>query len=439
MKRKVMEKTPKYLLLCILMAAFVALSGCGGSGDSGSDGATEPSGESAETDSSSEGDATSDGITPLSLEQIIDIVNTSDSVQVYKDSTMDEEVAAVPQEEIQLTDDEIAKIKEMKLKIGMEFGQMSDPTRWEVAGIESAAKELGITVGETWIAEDVDSQIKDYQNFKTVANDYDALFTIPLDVSLCGEALKEIMKTTDIGYMCSVPYNLDWNDAHFAGCSDANALQAGVYSAKAIATELGGKGTIAEIGYKAGKEGTFASCYNRYLGWDQAFKDYPDIKIVDKWYDDPADVKPIVESLLASNPDIIGVLVDWANTPGNETQQVLADLGLTPWKDITMVTIDYDDAISVPMALNGPDNNYTSAFVAQAWYTVGVNSVKLYAKHLLYGNEAPKYVTCPPFPIATYNNVKTVYETASPDPSSMPPEIADLKDQWELGVEDVWH
>jgi ABC-type sugar transport system substrate-binding protein len=238
--------------------------------------------------------------------------------------------------------------------------------------------------------------------------------------------------------LLSVPFGLDWNDPNFIGISDIDAHQAGVYSAKAAVKILNGKGAIGTIGYINGKKGAIQTCAQRYKGWDEVFKENPDVKVVQKWFDDPAQSKSVISSLLSSNPDIKVLLVDWANPPADQAQQVFKERGLKPWKDISLVTIDLDNTVSIPMAMSGPDNNYTGAFITQTWYGAGANLVKLYAKKLLDAQKAPKYVVSPPLPVTTWENLQTHYTKAVPKDWQIPAEIMNLKNPWPLGVEDQW-
>jgi ABC-type sugar transport system substrate-binding protein len=176
----------------------------------------------------------------------------------------------------------------------------------------------------------------------------------------------------------------------------------------------------------------------RYRGWNDVFKENHDVKIVQKWFDDPAKAGDVVSSMLASNPDIKVLLIDWANPPANQAETVFKQRGLKPWKDIAMVTIDLDNTVVVPMAINGPDNNYTAAFVTQTWYNVGKLWGLMYAKHVLYGNKAPKYVVSPPLPLTTWENLKINYVKAVPQDYPIPLEVDKLANQWPLGVEDQW-
>jgi hypothetical protein len=63
---------------------------------------------------------------------------------------------------------------------------------------------------------------------------------------------------------------------------------------------------------------------------------------------------------------------------------------------------------------------------------------EIYAKHLLYGDKAPKYVVSPPLPMTTWENLKTHYVKAVPSDYPISPEVDKLTNQWTLGVEDQW-
>ncbi len=306
--------------------------------------------------------------------------------------------------------------------------------------MQDVAKDLGITVKDNWVASAQNgiSQLEDYQRIEAIAQNYDAILTLPTDVATSSDILKKIMKKTKVGCDCAAPLGVDWTSSNFIGVSDADAYQAGVQSAEAAVKILNGKGTIGTIGYINGMKGAFRTCAERYRGWNSVFAKNPKVKVVQKWFDDPAQSKQIVAGLMSANPDIKVLVVDWANPPADNAQQVFKERGLKAWKDIALVAIDLDNTIVTPMAKDGPDNNYTAAFVSQTWYSVGCNLAKMYAKNILDGSKASKFVASPPLPITTWNNLKTDYVKVAPKGWPIPQEVTNLQDQWALGVEDKW-
>jgi ABC-type sugar transport system substrate-binding protein len=381
------------------------------------------------------------GLHKLTQQDILDIYSpTSDAV--YQDTTMKTGIKSAALKDVQLTEAEKAKIRTMKLNIGIEQDHLDDAMKWVQQAIKDQCADLGITVKSVWIATAMDSgsisQLADYQRIEAIAQNYDCIFSAVTDTSTSSDILKKIMKKTKMSLLLSVPFGLDWNDPNFAGISDIDAYTAGIYSAKAAIKILGGKGTIGTVGFIAGYKGTINTCYQRYRGWDKVFAENPGVKVVQKWFDDPNQTKAVVSSLMSANPDIKVLLIDWANPPADQAQQVFKERGLKPWKDISMVTIDFDNTVIVPMAKDGPDNNYAGAFITQTWYAAGANMVKLYIKKLLYGDKAPKYVVSPPLPVTTYNNLRTHAELVVPAGFQIPAEITKLTNQSQLGVSNQW-
>lgn len=359
----------------------------------------------------------------------------------YQDIHMKTPVKSASLPDLQLTDEEKQKIRDMHLKIAFEKDALDDAGKLQLQGAKEVANDLGITIKDTWIASDKTgvNQLDDYQRIEAVAQNYDAIFTLPIDLAATSEILKKIMKKTKVGFLASAPFNMNWSDPNFVGVSDADGYMAGVYSAKAAIKIANGKGAIGEVGWINGKNGSFHTVQKRYEGWDSVFKQNPNIKVVKKWYDSPVNAKQVISSMLAANPDIKVLLIDFANPPADQAQAILKERGLQPGEDISMVTIDLDNTITVPMATSGPNNNYTAAFVTQTWYNVGKNLMKLYAKNLLYGEKAPKFVASPPLPITTWDNLKTDYEAAVPSNWNIPQEVKSLTNQWPLGVKDQWN
>lgn len=436
----------RLVALAVIFVMVIGLTvGCGSS-----QGATNNSNQSdtqKETPKEAPKDAPKDaaagkseqGLHKLTQEDIVGIFSANTEA-AYQDQTMKEGVKSVDIKDVQLTEEEKQKIRAMKLKIGIEQDHLDDAMKWVQQAIKDQCKDLNIEVKSVWIAQAQDniSQMTDYQRIEAIAQNYDCIFTPVTDAATSSDVLKKIMKKTKVGFLLSIPFGLDWNDPNFAGASDIDAYKAGIYSAKAAVKILNGKGTIGTIGYINGKKGSVQTCTQRYKGWDKVLKENPDIKVVEKWFDDPAQTKAVVSSLLSSNPDIKVLLIDWANPPADQAQQVFKERGLKPWKDIAMVTIDFDNTIIVPMAKDGPDNNYTGAFISQTWYTAGANQVKLFAKKVLYGDKAPKYVVSPPLPVTTFDNLKTHATKVIPQGFQVPSDIMNLKDSWPLGVEDQW-
>lgn len=444
--QKTWKTGSRVMALVLVLLMVMALSiGCGSSqnatsSSSQSDAQKEtPKEASKEANKDAAAGKSEQGLHKLTQEDITGIFQ-AETEAVYQDQTMKEGVKSADIKDIQLTEEEKQKIRAMNLKIGFELDHMADAMKWVQQAVQDQCKDLGITLKDSWIATTQNniSQLEDYQRIEAIAQNYDAILTLPTDTTTSSDILKKMMKKTKVAFMLSVPLGLDWNDPNFAGATDIDAYKAGIYSAKAAVKILNGKGTIGTIGYINGKNGGVQTCTQRYKGWDKVFAANPDVKVVQKWFDNPNDSKAVINSLLASNPDIKVLLVDWSNPIADLAQQTFKERGLKAWKDIAMVSIDYDSVISVPMAMNGPDNNYAAAFISQTWYTAGANMVKLYAKRLLNGDKAPKYVVSPPLPVTTWNNLKTHCEKSYPAGYEIPKEIMSLKDQWPLGVEDQW-
>ncbi|GGG16779.1 substrate-binding domain-containing protein [Paenibacillus abyssi] len=429
-----MQKKKNRMLLNLSMAIVLITALLVGCSSPATQSASTPANSNAAVggnDSNSEG-----GLYKLTQEDVMEIYEEGIQMK-YQDIHMDEAVESASLADLELTEEEKEKIRAMDLKIAFEKDGLDDAGKWQLQGAKEIADDLGITIADTWIAADKTgvSQLDDFQRIESFAQNYDAFFTLPVDLAATSEVLKKIMEKTKVGFLASAPFDLDWNHPNFVGVSDADGYMAGVYSAKAAIKIANGQGTIGKIGWVNGQNGSFHTVQKRYEGWDAVFAENPDVKVVERWYDSPVNARQVISSMLASNPDIKVLLIDFANPPADQAQAILKERGLKPWQDIAMVTIDLDNTITVPMATSGPDNNYTAAFVSQTWYEVGKNLIKLYAKHLLYGDEAPKFIASPPLPLTTWNNLKPSFEAAVPSNYNIPKDITDLTDQWDLGIE----
>lgn len=398
--------------------------------------ATQAATDSAPTPDTPDAPAASGALHPLTLDDVKEIYNP-DAQASFQDETMQQPVVSGGAADLELTEEEKEIIRGMNLKIGLEQDHLDDAMKLIQQAFRDECADLNIELADIWMATDMDgaSQMDDYQNFLAIADQYDAFFTCLSDASINSDILKQIMQKTDVGFMLAVPFDLDWSDPNFIGLTDINAYEAGVASAKsAIKILADSGGSIGTIGYVNGRNGAINTCYQRYLGWDEVFGQNPDVVVHDAWYDNPADSKSVISSLLASNPDIKVLLVDWSYPPADNAMQVCQELGLKAGQDISIVSIDYDNVVTIPMASQGNDS-YAAAAAAQTWYTAGANLVKMYARHLLDEGQNVKFVASNPAPMTTPMNVKTIFRVVVPetvDAIPMPPEIEGLTDQWSL-------
>lgn len=387
------------------------------------------------------------GLHYLTKEDIAQIYNP-EALASYQDDTMAEAVVSGTSEDLKLTEEEVEKIREMGLTICLEQDHLDDAMKLIQQAFHDACDELGITLGSIWMATDQDgaSARSDYENFLSVTDEYDAFFTCLSDASLNTDVLKEIMEEIPVGYMLAVPLDMDWaNTENFIGVTDINAKEAGIQSAKAALSVIGGEGVIGTVGYENGRTGAINTCYQRYQGWNEVFEGAGDaLSVVQTWYDDPANSKALIQSLLASNPDIEVLLIDWSYPVADYALQVCNEMGLVAGEDIYIVSIDYDNAVTIPMATYG-EESYVAACVAQDWYTAGYNLVYMYCRYLLDNGENTKFVAANPAPVTNCYNVKTTYDLIIPETVTAIPmvdEVAKLENQWtleDLGIENAWN
>jgi|GEM_PF-1995739 len=432
------------IALVTAMSAAMLMTGCGVKGAAPAATTQEADTQATTAQTVATASEAKTGLHVLTQEDITEMYNPEASAS-FKDATMEKAVVSGSSEDLELTEAEKEIIRGMKLRIGLEQDHLDDAMKLIQQAFRDQCQELGIELSDIWMAADQDggSQMNDYQNFLAIADQYDGFFTCLSDASINSDILKQIMEKTDVGFMLAVPFDLDWANPNFVGITDINAYEAGVSSAKAAIKILNGQGKIGTIGYVNGQNGSINTCYQRYLGWDEVFKANPDVPVVQAWYDNPSDSKAVVAALLAANPDIKTLLVDWSYPPADNAMQACQELGLVPGKDISLVSIDFDNVVTIPMASKGAES-YAAACVAQTWYTAGANLVKMYARHILDEGKNVKFVASNPAPVTTPMNVKTNFRIIVPETVSaipMPKEIEALSDQWtleELGVENIW-
>jgi ABC-type sugar transport system substrate-binding protein len=380
------------------------------------------------------------GFYKLTQQDIEEIFETAAYGEYFDQTVMTEPVTSSGPESVLLTEEEKEKIRGMNLVVAEETWGVNDPMEQMIDGLEEVMKELNVRFEDKWLAPEISSeaQIQDWQRFEAIAGNYDGFFTIALDQASGTDIIGRIMEKTMVTFIVSPVWGIPFDDPNFGGFADADAYLGGLYSAEAAIKILNDSGTLGTMGWAAGRDGVFHSVAERYRAWNDVFAKYPDLTVKQTWFDNPDTGGEVVAGFLASNPDIRVLLIDWSDSPAIQAMEVLGQLGLKAWEDIVIVTMDTADGICIPMALDGPDNNMIAAYVPLTWYHTGRLWGLVWAKNIVTGGKGPKYVTSPPMPVTVYENLETMYKKSVPKGWPIPKEVEELKNQWPLGVEDVW-
>jgi ribose transport system substrate-binding protein len=181
-----------------------------------------------------------------------------------------------PAEEVQLTDEELQKIKGMNATaaIVMHYGG-DDWSRAQINGLTTRFKEMGIEVIATTDADfDPGKQVSDIET--VLAKDPDIIVSIPTDPVATADAYKKAAEQgVELVFMDNVPDGFQQGKDYVSVVS-ADNYGNGVASAHLLASSLGGEGKVGAIFHAA----DFFVTQQRYEGFQKTMKEeYPDLTL----------------------------------------------------------------------------------------------------------------------------------------------------------------
>jgi ribose transport system substrate-binding protein len=313
MKLNHTPRTPK--VGALILALALGLTGCSGGGTSG--GAGDTGGSSA----------------PAAAKP--SLVFTGPNKE--KPGTLDE---------LTLTNDEIAKVKQGGYTAAFVWHTASEFVSAVEKGARQEFEELGIKVVASTQA-DFDAA-KQANNMQTVlALDPDIIVTIAVDPTSAATAFKPavdkgvklvIMTTPPAGYTAG---------KEFVSIVTESLTDAGRANAEILGDALGGRGDVGYLYHDA----DFWFTNQR----DKAFKDwlayeYPDMKITAKeGFTDESRTEELATAMITRNPNLKGIYVSWATA----AQGVVSAIRNSGRTDIKVVTNDLDATLAADMMGNG--------------------------------------------------------------------------------------
>jgi ribose transport system substrate-binding protein len=327
--------------------------------------------------------------------------------KVYSTGPHGEQAASAS--EIQLTPDEVAKVKSMNATaaICLHYGG-NDWSTAQVEGQKARMAELGITLLTVTDANfKPEKQVSDVET--VLVRKPNIIISIPTDPVATAAAYK---KAADRGvklvFMDNVPNGL------VAGKDYVSDVSADNYGNGVAAGYI-----MADILNKSGKVGTvfhaadFFVTKERYQGFKETVtKNYPDINIVEEQGisgpDFAGDAQKAAAAMLTKHPDLKAIWAVW-DVPA---QGVIAAARAANRKDLAIVTEDLGLTAAVSIA----SKEFIKGLGAQRPYDQGVTEVNLAAYGLL-GKPAPAYVALATLPVTRENVLQawqTVYHVAAP-------------------------
>ncbi|WP_394238698.1 substrate-binding domain-containing protein [Niallia oryzisoli] len=382
-----MKKKLAVLAMSVLLSS-TALMGCG------SNSSTSGKDESAkqETSISTSG--------PLTINQKIN----GDQEILSKGPSGETAVSA---KTLQLTEDELAKIKEGKYKaaIVMHYAG-NDWATAQINGLKAAFERMGIEVVAVTDAQfKAEKQVSDIET--VLAKDPDIIISIPVDAVSTANAYKKAAEAgVKVVFMDNVPSGLQAGKDYISVVS-ADNYGNGVVAADIMAKELDGKGKIGVVYHDA----DFFVTKQRTEAFEKTIQEkYPDIKIVARGgIASESDGEKVTSGLLTKNPDLDGLFVVW-DVPA---EGALAAVRTAGKEDMVITTIDLGTNVALAIASGGN----IKGLGAQLPFDQGISEAIL-AGYGLLGKEAPAYVAVPALSV-TQDNVldswKLVYSTDAPE------------------------
>ena len=305
---------------------------------------------------------------------------------------------ATPTSELELTPEEIEKIKSGNHTAALVWHQSSDFVNAVSRGAKDQFAELGIdVVAETQANFDAGKQKSDIET--VMAKRPDALLSLPVDPTATASAYRGAVEAgANLVLLSNVPSGFVQGKDYVTVVTD-DLFEMGHQAADALAAAIGGKGKVAYFFHDAE--------YYVTNQRDEAFKqtieqNYPDIEIVaEQGIADPAKAEEQANAILVKNPDLDGIYVTFSQPPAEGVLSALRNAGNTKTK---MVSLDLDEVLAIDMAKGGN----TAALIADRAYELGQAMAKSAAYGIL-GKEAPEFLVAPVVTV-TKDNLEAGYQ-----------------------------
>lgn len=321
--------------------------------------------------------------------------------------------AAVDASTIELTDDQIAQIKEggYTAAICLHYGG-NDWSTSQQKGLEDTFGELGIEIVAVTDANfSAETQVS---NIETVmAKKPDILVSIPTDATATADAYKQAAAAgIKIIFMDQRANGLEAGKDYVSVVS-ADNYGNGYASGTVLGDALGGKGKVAMVYYDA----NFAPTNQRDEGFRDAMKNYPDIEIVtEQGFTDESGCAEQGDAILTQFPNIDGIYASW-DVPMEGVLSAVRAAGMEG--KVTLACNDLGNNVAREVA-----SGNIAGGGAQMPYDQGVAEAKLAALALL-GEETPSYVAVPAETF-THENVLEAYTDAKRKPVDVDDEVTTL-------------
>lgn len=295
---------------------------------------------------------------------------------------------------IQLSDEELSRLKEMNATAAIVLHYRNDWAVAQIAGLTDQFNKMGIKIISVTDANfKPEKQVADIET--VLALKPSIIVSIPVDPVATASAFK---KAADAGvkivFMDNVPQGMEIGKDYVSTVSSDNYGN-GVASALLMAKAVEEEGEIGIV-YLAGD---FFVTKQRYDAFKKTVAgNFPKMKIVAEQGIDGTDLignaERAASAILAAHPDIKGIWAVW-EAPADGVMSAARNAGR---KDLIVTTID----LGLNACLSLAKGTFVKGIGAQRPYQQGVTEAILGGYGLL-GKKAPDYVVLPPLAVTREN------------------------------------
>ncbi|WHY68068.1 substrate-binding domain-containing protein [Neobacillus sp. SuZ13] len=376
------------ITVLLLLVLSVFLAGCGGKKSTSEQASTKKNENYSETASG-----------PLTINPKIPDLAVQD-----KGPNGEQAVSA---KTLQLTEDELKKIKEGKYKaaIVMHYSG-TDYMNAAVGAMKDTFKKMGIKIVAVTDAQfKAEKQVNDIET--VLAKKPDIMISVPVDaVSTAPAYKKAVAQGVKLVFMDGAAQGLVAGKDYISIVSGDN-MGNGATAADIMAEKLGGKGKVGIVYHDV----NFFVTKNRSDAFEKRIKEkYPNIEIVAKsGITGPNQAEEVASAMLTRHHDIDGIFAPW-DVPA---EGVMAAARTAGRDDLVVTTVDLGTNVAISIAQDG----IVKGLGAQLPYDQGVAQAIL-AGYALLGKEAPAYVASPSIKVTKENVLdewKLIYGTEAPD------------------------
>lgn len=297
--------------------------------------------------------------------------------------------------DIKLSPEEIEKIKGMKAKAAIVMHYTA--TEWahaQMKGQKDAFEKMGVQIiAVTDAGYKAEQQVSDIET--VLAKKPDIIISAPAEEGATAEAYrKAAQRGVKLVFIDQTGKGLIPGKEYVSLVSSDNRGM-GVVAALLMADALKGKG---EIGLIPHASDLFATV-ERYIGFKEAIKVYPNIKIVaDQGVGGPdfsGEAERVAGGMLTAHPRLNGIWAVW-DVPTEGVLAAARSAGRN--NDLVVTTCDLGANIAIDMCQDG----FVKGTGSQRPYGAGYAEALL-AGYGLLGKEAPAYVVLPALPVTKAN------------------------------------